>query len=159
MTAPAVFRGPPSAVPAAAMADHHLARILIVDDQPSNLHLLERTLRRGGYLDVSSTTDPRAVAGLHRRDPYDLIVLDLQMPEMNGFEVMARLYDLPGPQPAVLVMSAASAHMAAAFEAGASGYLGKPFFLPDVVARVELVLATAFAGDEPVSGPEERPSA
>lgn len=140
-------------------ADHHLARILLVDDQSSNLRLLEHTLRRGGYLDVSSTTDPRAVAALHLRDPYDLIVLDLQMPEMDGFEVMADLARTAGPQPAVLVMSAESAHMNAAFEAGAAGFLGKPFLLPDVVARVQLMLETAFAHEETVGNPEERPSA
>ena len=139
--------------------DHHLARILVVDDQSSNLRLLEHTLRRAGYLDVSSTTDPRAVAGLHLRDPYDLVVLDLQMPEMDGFEVMAELGRAAGPQPAILVMSAESAHMNAAFEAGAGGFLGKPFLLPDVVARVQLMLETAFARDETASAPADRPSA
>src|SRR5258706_16470035 len=72
-------------------ADFHNASILIVDDQEADVLLLERTLRAAGYLSVASTMEPRAVCELHRKNRYDLIVLDLKMPGMDGFEVMDAL--------------------------------------------------------------------
>src|SRR5690348_3531640 len=60
------------------------ARILVVDDQPANVVLLERMLGDAGYRSVTSTLDPRAVRALHEKEHYDLILLDLQMPGMDG---------------------------------------------------------------------------
>src|SRR6185436_5793356 len=67
------------------------ASVLIVDDQPSNVALLEETLREAGYTGISSTMDPLEVCALHRKNRYDLILLDLQMPGMDGFQVMEGL--------------------------------------------------------------------
>jgi PAS domain S-box-containing protein len=67
------------------------ARILIVDDQPGNVALLHELLHSVGYSQVFSTMDPTAVAALHREAPFDLILLDLQMPGMDGFQVMEAL--------------------------------------------------------------------
>ncbi len=67
------------------------ASVLIVDDQEGNIELLEQMLREAGYTSVTSTTDPRKVCGLHRTNRYDLILLDLQMPGMDGFEVIEGL--------------------------------------------------------------------
>jgi len=117
------------------------ARILIVDDQPANVRLLEHTLRRAGYVAVMSTTEPRDVAALQLQHGYDLIVLDLQMPQMNGLEVLAQLQKIgEAERPAVLVMSADSAQKAAALAAGATSFLGKPFKLEDVVAQLQVML-------------------
>ncbi|HYK03126.1 MAG TPA: response regulator [Thermoanaerobaculia bacterium] len=117
------------------------ARILIVDDQSSNVRLLEHTLRRGGYADISSTTDPRTVGPMHLENRYDLILLDLQMPVMNGFEVMHQLRGMEGgSRVAILVISADPSHMLAALEAGGSSFLSKPFKLPDVLERVGVML-------------------
>lgn len=128
--------------------DHSGARILIVDDQPSNLRLLEHTLERGGFVEVASTSDPQEVAALHLRNHYALIVLDLQMPQMDGFEVMEELQRIASAHPvAILVMSADPAQAAAALEAGASSFLEKPFLLADVVERVALMLETARGSD------------
>ena len=119
-------------------------RILIVDDQVSNVRLLEHTLRRGGYTEVASTTDPRTVAAMHVEHEYDLILLDLQMPEMNGFQVMEQLRAMDGgTRVAILVISADPSHMLAALEAGGSSFLSKPFKLPDVLERVGVMLGTA----------------
>lgn len=119
-------------------------RILIVDDQKSNVRLLEQTLRRAGYAEVMATTEPRDVEAMHLEHHYDLILLDLQMPEMNGFEVMGKLQEMPeGRRPAILVLSADATQTTAALANGADSFLGKPFRLPDVVERVQLMLTSA----------------
>jgi DNA-binding response OmpR family regulator len=116
------------------------ARILIVDDQPSNVRLLEHTLRRGGFLNVSSTTEPREVASLHAEHRYDLILLDLQMPPMTGYEVMQAISAGDVPRAAILVMSADPAQKIPALQAGADSFLSKPFVLAEVVAHVRAIL-------------------
>ena len=96
------------------------AKILIVDDQEANILLLERMLRGAGYTSISSTTDPRQVCGLHRENRYDLILLDLQMPGVDGFQVMDALKDLEteGYLP-VLVITAQPEHKLRALKSGA----------------------------------------
>lgn len=116
-------------------------KILIVDDQVSNVRLLEQTLRRAGYLAVMSVTEPLDVAALHLEHRYDLILLDLQMPRLNGFEVLAQLQAVKEANPvAVLVLSADATQTKAVLEAGADSFLGKPFKLPEVVERVQEML-------------------
>ena len=124
------------------------ARILIVDDDESNVRLLELALRRGGYAAVSSTTDPFEVVALHRQNRYDLIMLDLQMPRMNGFEVMEGLGNAEGEdRVAVLVLTADPSQMVRALEAGARGFLSKPFVLAEVLLRVREMLEKTVSGD------------
>jgi CheY-like chemotaxis protein len=121
--------------------DPPAARILIVDDQRSNVRLLEHTLKRAGYDEVMSTIEPRAVAALYREHHFDLIMIDLQMPDMNGFEVMEQLRGMNGAERvALLAMSADPEQMPAALQAGGSSFLSKPFLLADVVSRVRLLL-------------------
>ncbi len=116
-------------------------RVLIVDDQEINLRLLERMLRGAGYLAITSTLDPGEVCGLHARNGYDLILLDLQMPGMDGFEVMEGLKAIePDGYLPVLVITAQPAHKLRAFQAGARDFIGKPFDLADVLARVRNLL-------------------
>ena len=115
----------------------HNARLLIVDDQAANILLLERMLSAAGYTSIASTTNPHEVAGLFRQYRYDLILLDLLMPEMDGFQVMARLKEIePGDYLPVLVITAQPGHKLRAFQAGAKDFIGKPFELPEVLARV-----------------------
>jgi CheY-like chemotaxis protein len=123
--------------------DHPGPKILIVDDQKSNLRLLEHTLRRNGYVEITATLEPRAVAALHLQHRYDVILLDLQMPLMNGFEVMEQLRDLKeADRPLILVLSADPLQKAASLQAGANGFLSKPFLLADVLAEVQRLLET-----------------
>ena len=75
-------------------ADILNARILVVDDKEANIRLLEGMLRIAGYVSVESTTDPNQVCELHRQNRYSLILLDLQMPGMDGFEVMEGLKEI-----------------------------------------------------------------
>src|ERR1051325_4544895 len=72
-------------------SDIRKASILIVDDQEANVSLLERMLHGAGYVSIASTRDPHDVCELHRKNRYDLILLDLQMPGMDGFQVMEGL--------------------------------------------------------------------
>ncbi|MDP3933138.1 MAG: response regulator, partial [Methylococcaceae bacterium] len=67
------------------------ASILIVDDQPSNVLLLGEMLSDASYSNVTTTNDPFEVFALHQKNNYELILLDLQMPGMDGFEVMENL--------------------------------------------------------------------
>jgi CheY-like chemotaxis protein len=138
------------------------ARILIVDDQESNVRLLAHTLRRGGYVAVSETTCPLEVSALARESSFQLIILDLQMPRMNGYEVMKALKLAGnGPPPSILVMSADPAQMVPALEAGATSFLSKPFVLSDVLLRVDLILTKSVDGAQPTAagGMETRDSA
>ena len=70
------------------------ARILIVDDQQANVMLLEKMLHNVGYTQVSTTMEPQSVCPMHLEHRYDLILLDLQMPGMDGFEVMEGLKEI-----------------------------------------------------------------
>jgi len=122
-------------------ADILNAGFLIVDDQPANVILLEGMLRIAGYTCVESTTDPAEVCELHRKNRYALILLDLQMPVMNGFEVMEGLKEIEkdGYLP-VLVITAQPGHKLRALEAGAKDFVGKPFDLAELRARVHNIL-------------------
>ena len=115
--------------------------ILIVDDQATNVLLLERVLRGAGYDAIASTTDPGAVCPLHLENHYDLILLDLQMPGMDGFQVMEGLKEIEadGYLP-VLVVTAQPDHKLRALNAGARDFVSKPFDLAEVLIRVHNML-------------------
>jgi PAS domain S-box-containing protein len=117
------------------------ARILIVDDQEANVALLKALLASAGYGNVESTMNPRAVCALHRATPYDAILLDLQMPGVDGFEVMAGLgaNGSDGYLP-VLVITAQPGHKLRALQAGARDFISKPFDLAEVKARIRNLL-------------------
>jgi len=117
------------------------AGILIVDDQAPNVQLLERMLRESGYVNVASTTEPREVVALHRKNRYDLILLDLQMPGMDGFEVLEGLKADDGEDYLpVLVITAQPAHKLRALQAGAKDFVSKPFDLVEVKTRIRNML-------------------
>ncbi|CAD5365901.1 Adenylate cyclase [Rubrivivax sp. A210] len=117
------------------------ARILVVDDQAANVHLLERLLAEAGYTAVSSTTDPLQVCALHRRDDYDLILLDLQLPRMDGFQVMAALRAGAGDAYLpVIVLTAQPGHKLRALQCGAKDFISKPFDLVEVKTRIRNML-------------------
>lgn len=117
------------------------ASILIVDDQESNIILLEQLLGETGYSCVASTMNPLEVCALHRKNRYDLILLDLQMPGMDGFQVMEALKtnDADGYLP-VIVLTAQPGHKLRALEAGAKDFISKPFDLIEVRTRIHNML-------------------
>jgi adenylate cyclase len=112
-------------------------KILIVDDKEANVLLLERMLRGAGYVALTCTTDPLRVCELHRKNRYDLILLDLQMPGMDGFQVMENLKEIEteGYLP-VLVITAQPDQKLRALKAGAKDFVSKPFDLAEVLIRV-----------------------
>jgi PAS domain S-box-containing protein len=122
-------------------ADILHARILIVDDQASNVSLLTQMLAESGYDRVSSTSDPLEVCALHRRNRYDLILLDLQMPVMDGFQVMEGLKtNADDSYLPVLVITAQPGHKLRALQAGAKDFVSKPFDLVEVRTRIHNIL-------------------
>ncbi len=146
------------------------ARILVVDDLDANLQLFERLLHGAGYSQVWSTTQPTEVCALHQLHDFDLILLDLQMPGMDGFEVMAALKKLQtaklsgngegygegndegggessGPVNSaaggylpVIVLTAQPGHKLRALQAGARDFISKPFDLLEVKTRIHNML-------------------
>ncbi|MDP3878111.1 MAG: response regulator [Methylobacter sp.] len=117
------------------------ASILIVDDQQTNVLLLEEILTDAGYTRITSTKDPYAVCRLHRETPFDLILLDLQMPGMDGFEVMEALKDIETDSYLpVLVITAQPGHKLRALAAGAKDFISKPFDLIEVQTRIHNML-------------------
>ncbi len=116
-------------------------KILIVDDQKANVLLLEGMLRGAGYVAVTSTMDPGAVCELHSKHGYDLILLDLEMPGMDGFQVMADLKEIEsaGYLPVVAV-TAQPAHKLHALRDGAKDFISKPFDQAEMLMRVRNML-------------------
>ncbi len=113
------------------------ANLLIVDDQGANIHLLEEMLRGAGYTHIASTQNPYEVCELYRKNRYDLILLDLQMPGMDGFQVLVDLkkIETDGYLP-VLVITAQPDHKLHALQAGAKDFISKPFDLTEVQTRI-----------------------
>jgi adenylate cyclase len=111
--------------------------ILIVDDQEANVLLLEQMLRSAGYSSITSTMNPAKVCELHLVNRYDLILLDLQMPGMDGFQVMENLKQIEtGGYLPILVITAQAGHKLRALKAGARDFVSKPFDLAEVLLRV-----------------------
>jgi PAS domain S-box-containing protein len=113
------------------------ARILIVDDQPANVALLENLLGDAGYTNLSSTMNPLEVGSLYRKNFYDLILLDLQMPVMDGFQVLECLKaNIEDDYLPVIVLTAQPGHKLQALQAGAKDFISKPFDVIEVKTRI-----------------------
>lgn len=122
-------------------ADILKAKILIVDDLQANVRLLEQMLISAGYTSVSSTMDSREVCEMHHNNHYDLILLDLMMPIMDGFAVLEDLKAIETDSYVpVLVITAQPGHKLRALQAGAKDFVSKPFDLVEVKTRIHNML-------------------
>jgi CheY-like chemotaxis protein len=117
------------------------APILVVDDREANVRLLEQILSEEGYTRVTTTTNSREVRALHLKNRYDLILLDLQMPGMDGFQVMDDLREIESNSYLpVIVLTAQPALKLRALRAGAKDFISKPFELVEVTTRIHNML-------------------
>lgn len=119
------------------------AKILIVDDEPANVVLLEKLLGSEGYFRITATTDPRRAVEIYRQEPQDLVLLDLRMPHIDGFEVMRILSEIEQDgYPPILVLTAQSdlKTRIRALSAGARDFLTKPFDRQETLCRIRNAL-------------------
>ncbi|HEX2827547.1 MAG TPA: diguanylate cyclase [Burkholderiales bacterium] len=124
------------------------AKILLVDDNADNARLLQQILQSAGYSAVSTTTEPKQVAELHARERFDLIMLDLQMPGMDGFAVMEALKAVEKDYLPVLAVTGEAGHKLRALEQGAKDFVSKPFDWDEVLLRVHNMLEVRLLHDE-----------
>ena len=124
-------------------------RILVVDDQEQTARSIAEMLRDAGYGAVTFTTNPSEVGELHRKNRYDLILLDLQMPEVSGFNVMEELSAIESDAYLpVLAMTIEPAYKMHAFRAGARDFIAKPFDPDEALARIRNILEARLLHDE-----------
>ena len=142
-----------------SLAEILKGKILIVDDQNENVILIERLLRGAGYTAVSSTTNPLNVSELHRANLYDLILLDIHMPVMDGFQVMERLKGREDDDfPPILVITADPDHKQRALSSGAKDFVSKPFELIEVLTRVHNMLEVRLLQKEVAEHKDDNPA-
>ena len=117
------------------------AKILIVDDQETNIILLSQMLSEEAYTNITSTMNPQDVCQMHRERHFDLILLDLQMPLMDGFQVMESLKTIHSDAYLpVIVLTAQPGHKLRALQAGAKDFISKPFDLLEIKTRIHNML-------------------
>jgi putative two-component system response regulator len=124
------------------------ARILLIDDEPANLKLFSLMLRSDGYRDISTVQDPREVVDAYSAVRPDLILLDINMPHMDGYQVMAALKTIGDPlPPPIVVLTAQSGEdfLLRALNAGATDFLSKPINKRELLARVNNILMAHLA--------------
>ncbi len=119
------------------------SKILIVDDEPANVKLLDNMLRQAEYTSIKTTTDSRAVVELYQKFQPDLVLLDLKMPHLDGFQVMEALNKIENKDYLpVIVLTAQADNMncVRALDAGALDFLSKPFDFIEVSLRINNLL-------------------
>jgi two-component system OmpR family response regulator len=114
--------------------------LLVVDDEPTVRELLSATLRFAGFTVTSAATGAAAVEAA-RREPPDLVLLDVMLPDMDGFDVVRRLRD-SGARVPVLFLTArdAPADKVQGLTLGGDDYVTKPFDLEELIARIRAIL-------------------
>lgn len=125
--------------------DLRSARVFIVDDEPMNVRILERLLGQEGYADLVAFTDSREVMPAYEAAPPDIVLLDLLMPHVDGFEILRRISEraagVPAPPVVVLTADVTREARERALSHGASDFVTKPFDHLEVLLRVRNHLA------------------
>ncbi len=130
-----------------------LSRMLIVDDEDSNVVVLERLLRQAGYANIHGTTDSRKAVPLYHQISPDIIFLDLHMPDPNGFDLLdifSKMRPSDGPYVPVLVLTAdiTPGTKLKALALGANDFITKPFERCELLLRTRNLLETRFLSRE-----------
>jgi len=127
------------------------SRILIVDDDSLNVEVLKEILLDDGYSDIVTTTNPLKAVEFYMDSEFDLVLLDLLMPELSGFEVMDKFKEVQKEkQTPILILSAMtnSEYRIKALNKGANDYLSKPFNPAEVLARIHNLLEVKLAREQ-----------
>jgi two-component system phosphate regulon response regulator PhoB len=130
-----------------ARLDAPMNRILIVDDEPDLVRLLDYNLRQAGYETATASTGESALAAARARRP-DLVVLDLMLPDLSGTEVCRQLKREPGLKDVPILMLTAKSEevdRVVGFELGADDYVTKPFSVRELILRVKAILRRGVA--------------
>jgi putative two-component system response regulator len=128
--------------------DPRASRVMLVDDEPANLKLFSLMLRSDGYRDIECIQDPRDAVGAYRAVRPDLILLDINMPHLGGYQVMEALRAIDDPLPAPIVVLTAQSgedYLLRALNAGATDFLSKPVNKRELLARVKNILMAHLA--------------
>jgi len=128
--------------------DPKKASILIVDDEIVNVRLLEKIFIVSKYANVICTQDPTQVVSLYQKHNFDLILLDLDMPKLDGYGVMDRLNELTeNNPPPILILTAqhTQSYRQRALDSGARDYVTKPFDVDELLSRVRNLLEVQMA--------------
>jgi len=122
-------------------------RVLLVEDDPSMAEVVAMTLTAAG-LEVCTCGTGRGALELVRREHPDLVVLDLGLPDVDGLDVCRRLRSTEDLQILMLTARSSTSDIVAGLEAGADDYLGKPFEVPELLARVRAALRRCAANSD-----------
>jgi len=123
-------------------------QLLVVDDEPGITEMLATTLGLAGYQVRTAATGREALRRV-AAEPPDLVILDVMLPDVDGFEVCRRVSELPDAPPVLLLTARDSVlDKVTGLTTGADDYLTKPFSIPEVLARVQVLLRRARRGDE-----------
>lgn len=124
------------------------AKVLIIDDEMANVALLTRLLQREGFQNIRSTLDPRNASDIYREMKPDIVLLDLMMPHIDGFQLLDTFSRLAGPRSFVpIVVMTADISIATrrrALSLGAKDFLVKPLDAVETVLRIVNLLETRF---------------
>ena len=118
-------------------------KILLVDDEPANIMLLTKILSATGYSNIVSTLDPKEVILLHQKHDFDLILLDINMPSMDGYEVLEELklmHNFENTQVIAITGDIYTQDVNKGINAGFSGYLTKPIQIPALLEVADKAL-------------------
>lgn len=116
--------------------------VLIIEDEPRYIRLLQANLEQRGYRVASSSTGQQGLILLASNKP-DLVLLDLGLPDMDGFDVLARIREFSDVAVVIVTARGDESDIVRGLEAGADDYLSKPFGIPELMARVRAALRRA----------------
>jgi putative two-component system response regulator len=119
------------------------SKILIVDDEPANVKMLQQMLQQADYTSIRTVTDSREVVQIYQEFQPELVLLDLKMPHLDGFQVMEALKEIEkGDHLPVMVLTAQAdiLNCVRALDAGALDFLGKPFDFMEASLRIKNIL-------------------